>query len=89
MCVWTTVWVFFRHKEAIKKWDEAIQLTPDNPDLYEMKSQVISLKPIFLFFIFFPYTTIIISTTLNFYFWVNLIGLLVSNLSLKELEEEE
>ena len=41
MCVWTTVCVLFRHKEAIKKWDEAIQLTPDNPDLYEMKSQVI------------------------------------------------
>lgn len=32
--------VFFRHWEAIKKWDEAIQLTPDNPLLYEMKSQV-------------------------------------------------
>lgn len=29
-----------RHWEAIKKWDEAIQLTPDNPALYEMKSQV-------------------------------------------------
>lgn len=81
MCVWTTVCAFFRHKEAIKKWDEAIQLTPDNPDLYEMKSQVIFLKPIFLFFLFSPYTTIIISTTLHFYFWVNLIGLLVSSLS--------
>ncbi|XP_030292338.1 tetratricopeptide repeat protein 33 [Sparus aurata] len=32
-----------RHKEAIKKWDEAIQLTPDNPDLYEMKSQVLTI----------------------------------------------
>lgn len=32
--------VFFRHWEAIKKWDEAIQLTPENPVLYEMKSQV-------------------------------------------------
>ncbi|KAM3873821.1 tetratricopeptide repeat protein 33 [Diretmus argenteus] len=30
-----------RHWEAIKKWDEAIQLTPDNPLLYEMKSQVL------------------------------------------------
>lgn len=38
--IWTTVCVFFRHWEAIKKWDEAIQLTPDNPLLYEMKSQV-------------------------------------------------
>lgn len=34
------VCVFFRHWEAIKKWDEAIQLTPDNSSLYEMKSQV-------------------------------------------------
>lgn len=32
--------VSFRHWEAIKKWDEAIHLTPDNPVLYEMKSQV-------------------------------------------------
>ncbi|XP_041826885.1 tetratricopeptide repeat protein 33 isoform X2 [Melanotaenia boesemani] len=32
-----------RHWEAIKKWDEAIQLTPDNPLLYEMKSQVLSI----------------------------------------------
>lgn len=31
-----------RHWEAIKKWDEAIQLTPDNPLLYEMKSQVLT-----------------------------------------------
>lgn len=31
---------FFRHWEAIKKWDEAIQLTPDDSPLYEMKSQV-------------------------------------------------
>ncbi|XP_056146976.1 tetratricopeptide repeat protein 33 isoform X1 [Lampris incognitus] len=29
-----------RHWEAIKKWDEAIQLTPDNAVLYEMKSQL-------------------------------------------------
>lgn len=35
--------VSFRHWEAIKKWDEAIQLTPDNSPLYEMKSQVYSL----------------------------------------------
>ncbi|XP_068190247.1 tetratricopeptide repeat protein 33 [Antennarius striatus] len=32
-----------RHWEAIKKWDEAVQLTPDNPDLYEMKSQVFTI----------------------------------------------
>ncbi|XP_070706852.1 tetratricopeptide repeat protein 33 [Pempheris klunzingeri] len=32
-----------RHREAIKKWDEAIQLTPDNPALYEMKSQVLTI----------------------------------------------
>ncbi|XP_040914904.1 tetratricopeptide repeat protein 33 [Toxotes jaculatrix] len=32
-----------RHWEAIKKWDEAINLTPDNPLLYEMKSQVLTI----------------------------------------------
>ncbi|XP_037340332.2 tetratricopeptide repeat protein 33 [Pungitius pungitius] len=32
-----------RHWEAIKKLDEAIQLTPDNPLLYEMKSQVLTI----------------------------------------------
>ncbi|XP_034565928.1 tetratricopeptide repeat protein 33 [Notolabrus celidotus] len=32
-----------RNWEAIKKWDDAIQLTPDNPDLYEMKSQVLTI----------------------------------------------
>ncbi|XP_040013851.1 tetratricopeptide repeat protein 33 [Xiphias gladius] len=32
-----------RHWEAIKKWDEAIQLTPENPLLYEMKSQVLTI----------------------------------------------
>ncbi|XP_017263456.1 tetratricopeptide repeat protein 33 [Kryptolebias marmoratus] len=32
-----------RHWEAIKKWDEAIQLTPDNSQLYEMKSQVLTI----------------------------------------------
>ncbi|XP_033844943.1 tetratricopeptide repeat protein 33 [Periophthalmus magnuspinnatus] len=32
-----------RHWEAIKKWDEAIQLTPENPSLYEMKSQVLTI----------------------------------------------
>uniref|UniRef100_UPI0037E91CC4 tetratricopeptide repeat protein 33 n=1 Tax=Semicossyphus pulcher TaxID=241346 RepID=UPI0037E91CC4 len=32
-----------RHWEAIKKWDDAIQLTPDNPELYEMKSQVLTI----------------------------------------------
>ncbi|CAL8406294.1 unnamed protein product [Arctogadus glacialis] len=32
-----------RHWEAIKKWDEAIQLTPENHLLYEMKSQVLSI----------------------------------------------
>ncbi|TKS84724.1 Tetratricopeptide repeat protein 33 [Collichthys lucidus] len=32
-----------RHWEAVKKWDEAIQLTPDNPVLYEMKSQVLTI----------------------------------------------
>uniref|UniRef100_A0A3Q2NQN4 Tetratricopeptide repeat domain 33 n=1 Tax=Fundulus heteroclitus TaxID=8078 RepID=A0A3Q2NQN4_FUNHE len=32
-----------RHWEALKKWDEAIQLTPDNSLLYEMKSQVLTI----------------------------------------------
>ncbi|XP_008324005.1 tetratricopeptide repeat protein 33 isoform X2 [Cynoglossus semilaevis] len=32
-----------RHWEAIKKWDEAIELTPDDPLLYEMKSQVLTI----------------------------------------------
>nr|XP_020490325.1 tetratricopeptide repeat protein 33 [Labrus bergylta] len=32
-----------RHWEAVKKWDDAIQLTPDNPELYEMKSQVLTI----------------------------------------------
>ncbi|XP_033501947.1 tetratricopeptide repeat protein 33 [Epinephelus lanceolatus] len=32
-----------RHWEAIKKLDEAIQLTPDNPLLYEMKSQALTI----------------------------------------------
>ncbi|CAL1567771.1 unnamed protein product [Knipowitschia caucasica] len=32
-----------RHWEAIKKWDEAIQLTPENPSLYDMKSQVLTI----------------------------------------------
>uniref|UniRef100_A0A3P9QDK8 Tetratricopeptide repeat domain 33 n=2 Tax=Poecilia reticulata TaxID=8081 RepID=A0A3P9QDK8_POERE len=32
-----------RHWEAIKKWDEAIQLTPDSSPLYEMKSQVLTI----------------------------------------------
>lgn len=29
-----------RNWEALKKWDEAIQLTPEDALLYEMKSQV-------------------------------------------------
>ncbi|XP_062844489.1 tetratricopeptide repeat protein 33 [Trichomycterus rosablanca] len=32
-----------RHWEAVKKWDEAIQLTPDKAVLYEMKSQVLTI----------------------------------------------
>ncbi|XP_028318125.1 tetratricopeptide repeat protein 33 [Gouania willdenowi] len=32
-----------RHWEAVKKWDEAIQLTPDDPVLYEIKSQVLTI----------------------------------------------
>ncbi|KAG9281927.1 tetratricopeptide repeat protein 33 [Astyanax mexicanus] len=31
-----------RHWEAVKKWDEAIQLTPEEASLYEMKSQVLT-----------------------------------------------
>ncbi|XP_061149056.1 tetratricopeptide repeat protein 33 isoform X2 [Syngnathus typhle] len=31
-----------RHRDAVKKWDEAIQLTPDDPLLYEMKAQVLT-----------------------------------------------
>ncbi|XP_061603936.1 tetratricopeptide repeat protein 33 isoform X2 [Phyllopteryx taeniolatus] len=30
-----------RHREAVKKWDEAIQLTPDDPLLHEMKAQAL------------------------------------------------
>lgn len=30
-----------RYKEAIQKWDEALQLTPGDATLYEMKSQVL------------------------------------------------
>ena len=30
-----------RYWEAIKYWDEALQLTPDSAILHEMKSQVI------------------------------------------------
>ncbi|XP_026067747.1 tetratricopeptide repeat protein 33 [Carassius auratus] len=38
-----------RNWEALKRWDEAIQLTPDDPVLYEMKSQVlITLQEVFL-----------------------------------------
>ncbi|XP_019667106.1 tetratricopeptide repeat protein 33 isoform X2 [Felis catus] len=29
------------YREAIQKWDEALQLTPDDATLYEMKSQVL------------------------------------------------
>ncbi|KAM9338327.1 tetratricopeptide repeat protein 33 [Symphorus nematophorus] len=32
-----------RHWEAVKKWDEALHLTPDNAVLYEMKSQVLTI----------------------------------------------
>ncbi|NXL87821.1 TTC33 protein, partial [Alectura lathami] len=30
-----------RYREAIHKWDEALQLTPEDATLYEMKSQVL------------------------------------------------
>ncbi|EAW55999.1 osmosis responsive factor, isoform CRA_b, partial [Homo sapiens] len=30
-----------RYREAIQKWDEALQLTPNDATLYEMKSQAI------------------------------------------------
>lgn len=30
-----------RYQEAIRKWDEALQLTPEDATLYEMKSQVL------------------------------------------------
>ncbi|XP_077478511.1 tetratricopeptide repeat protein 33 [Stigmatopora argus] len=33
-----------RHREAVKKLDEAIQLTPDDPLLYEMKAQVLTIS---------------------------------------------
>ncbi|XP_066505621.1 tetratricopeptide repeat protein 33 [Hoplias malabaricus] len=32
-----------RHWEALRKWDEALQLTPEEAVLYEMKSQVLIL----------------------------------------------
>ncbi|KAJ8339349.1 hypothetical protein SKAU_G00361350 [Synaphobranchus kaupii] len=32
-----------RHWEAVKRWDEAIQLTPEDASLYEMKSQVLTI----------------------------------------------
>ncbi|KFP23329.1 Tetratricopeptide repeat protein 33, partial [Colius striatus] len=31
----------YRFREAIHKWDEALQLTPEDATLYEMKSQVL------------------------------------------------
>ncbi|NXI43806.1 TTC33 protein, partial [Galbula dea] len=31
----------YRYREAIHKWDEALQLTPEDATLYEMKSQVL------------------------------------------------
>ncbi|ELW53463.1 Tetratricopeptide repeat protein 33 [Tupaia chinensis] len=31
----------YRYREAIQKWDEALQLTPNDATLYEMKSQVL------------------------------------------------
>lgn len=34
MCVCCRNW------EALKRWDDALQLTPDDAVLYEMKSQV-------------------------------------------------
>lgn len=38
-----------RNWEALKKWDEAVQLTPEDAVLYEMKSQVlITLGEVFL-----------------------------------------
>uniref|UniRef100_A0A8C1H3W1 Tetratricopeptide repeat domain 33 n=2 Tax=Cyprinus carpio carpio TaxID=630221 RepID=A0A8C1H3W1_CYPCA len=38
-----------RNWEALKRWDEAIQLTPDDAVLYEIKSQVlITLQEVFL-----------------------------------------
>ncbi|XP_051544066.1 tetratricopeptide repeat protein 33-like [Myxocyprinus asiaticus] len=38
-----------RNWEALKRWDEALQLTPDDAVLYEMKSQVlIILQEVFL-----------------------------------------
>jgi len=30
-----------RHWEALHKWDEALQLTPDDEKLHEMRAQVI------------------------------------------------
>uniref|UniRef100_W5MZI8 Protein kinase, AMP-activated, alpha 1 catalytic subunit n=1 Tax=Lepisosteus oculatus TaxID=7918 RepID=W5MZI8_LEPOC len=37
-----------RHWEAIRRWEEAIQLTPEDACLYEMKSQVLTfLKEVF------------------------------------------
>ncbi|XP_062984185.1 tetratricopeptide repeat protein 33 isoform X2 [Elgaria multicarinata webbii] len=30
-----------RYREAVQKWDEALQLTPEDATLYEMKSQVL------------------------------------------------
>lgn len=30
----------YRYREALVKWDEALQLTPEDATLYEMKSQV-------------------------------------------------
>ncbi|KAH0627907.1 hypothetical protein JD844_008473 [Phrynosoma platyrhinos] len=31
----------YRYREAVHKWDEALQLTPEDSTLYEMKSQVL------------------------------------------------
>ncbi|KAM9441476.1 tetratricopeptide repeat protein 33 isoform 1-T1 [Clarias gariepinus] len=32
-----------KHRQALRKWDEAIQLTPEEANLYEMKSQVLTV----------------------------------------------
>ncbi|XP_064336365.1 tetratricopeptide repeat protein 33 isoform X1 [Camelus dromedarius] len=37
----TWYWISLRYREAIQKWDEALQLTPNDATLYEMKSQVL------------------------------------------------
>ena len=46
--------MFFRFWESIQKFDEAIELNPDNPKSYEMKAQVCKIVFFFSIVLIFP-----------------------------------